>query len=75
MQRSGERVDFTRGVVTRDSVTGTRLAGGADPGARLALPRDSVQFVEERRLSWGRTIGLSLGIYMGAGLAYALSAW
>ena len=38
-------------------------------GGRVALPRDSVAFVEERRLSWARTVGAT---WMGVGLALTL---
>jgi len=35
-------------------------------GRRFAAPRDSVAFVEERRLSAGRTAGLTGGLMLGA---------
>jgi hypothetical protein len=65
----GERVPLDRGRVTRDSITGTLR-----DGQRLAAPRDSVAFVEERHLSAGRTAGLAGGLLLGAIWMAALGA-
>jgi hypothetical protein len=57
----GSRVELAGGVVTSDSVVGRSHAAGW-----VSVPRDSVARVEERRLSWGRSIGLVLAVYFGA---------
>lgn len=54
IRTDGQRIEIAEGRVTPDSVIGTSRAG------RVAVPRDSVALVQERRLSWGRTIGLVL---------------
>jgi hypothetical protein len=68
---TGERVELAGGRVTPDSVIGVRRGrGGPGPdaaGGRVAIPRDSVMFVEERRLSWGRSLGAVGGVYLAAG--------
>jgi hypothetical protein len=66
VHRSGERIELAVGRVTPDSVVGAR-PGGVRDAARgpVALPRDSVARVEERRVSWGRTLGLEVGILFG----------
>ena len=70
---TGERVELAGGRVTPDSVVGARRGGARDAaGSRVALPRDSVAFVEERRLSWARTLGLVGGVYLGVGVLYGL---
>ena len=52
----GERVPVEDGRTTRDSILGQRLSG-----ARFAVPRDSVDFVETRKVSAARSIGLGAG--------------
>jgi len=64
---AGERVVVDEGRVTADSVVGMRR-----DGARFALPRDSVAFIEERHVSAGRTLGLAGGV--GVGIMAALVA-
>src|SRR5204863_9610647 len=61
--RDGKRIEITAGRVTHDSVTGTSSDG------RVALPRDSVLRLEERRLDWRRPLGVAglvVGVYIGA---------
>jgi hypothetical protein len=60
----GERVQVEGGRTTRDSLISARLSG-----ARFAVHRDSVAFVETRKVSVGRSIGAGAG-----GVALALSA-
>jgi hypothetical protein len=57
----GSRIELVSGLVPADSVIGISRAVG-----RVSVPRDSVARVEERRLSWGRSIGLFLAVYFGA---------
>jgi hypothetical protein len=57
---AGERVVLDQGRVTADSVVGIR-----SDGARFALPRDSVAFIEERHVSTGRSLGLAGGVAVG----------
>ena len=52
----GERVSVEGGLTTRDSLISQRLGG-----ARFAVPRDSVHFVEERKVSAVRSVGAGLG--------------
>ena len=70
---TGERIELRGGRVTPDSVVGARTLGAPAGGAgRVALPRDSVAFVEVRRLSWARTLGVAGGVYLGAGILTGL---
>ena len=62
----GARLPVDGGHFTRDSVFGTQGAGG-----RFAVSRESVAFVEERRLS---ALGTMKGIVTGATLAVGLLA-
>ena len=52
----GERVQVENGRTTRDSLIGERLSG-----ARFAVTRDSVAFVETRQVSAIRSIGAGVG--------------
>ena len=52
----GERVQVEDGRTTRDSLIGDRLNG-----ARFAVTRDSVAFVETRKVSAARSIGAGAG--------------
>src|SRR5688572_22642868 len=61
----GKRIDIVSGRVTPDSVTGDSRTG------RVTVPRDSVARLEERRLSWSRSVGLFGAIYFG--LAFIIS--
>ena len=63
----GERVPVERGRVTTDSLIGRGGGGG-----RFAVSRDSIAFVEERRVSALRTLGLIGGIYGAAAVVSAL---
>jgi hypothetical protein len=55
---TGARVPVEGGQFSRDSIVGTQGAG-----ARFAVSRDSVAYVEERRVSASRTLGLVAGGY------------
>ena len=44
------------GLTTRDSLIGVRF-----DGARFAVPRDSVAFVESRKVSVVRSVGAGVG--------------
>ncbi len=57
----GSRIELASGLVTADSVVGLSHAAG-----RVSVPRDSVARVEERRLSWGRSIGLFFAVWFEA---------
>lgn len=65
VKTSGERITLAGGQLSRDSVVGTSAAG------RVAVPRDSVARVEERRPAWGRSIALFLAFYLG--MAFVIS--
>jgi hypothetical protein len=52
----GERVQVEDGRTTRDSLIGDRLNG-----ARFSVHRDSVNFVETRKVSVARSIGAGAG--------------
>ena len=52
----GERVQVEDGRATRDSLIGDRL-----DGTRFAIGRDSVAFVETRKVSTGRSIAAGAG--------------
>ena len=54
----GARVPVEGGQFTRDSIVGTQGAG-----ARFAVSRDSVAYVEERKVSALKTLGLVAGGY------------
>ena len=56
----GERVEIEEGRTTRDSLIGDRLNG-----ARYAVTRDSVAFVEARKVSAIRSIGAGAGGLLG----------
>jgi hypothetical protein len=58
----GERVQIEDGRTTRDSVIGARLSG-----ARCAVARESVDFVETRKVSVVRSVGLGAGGVVVAG--------
>jgi hypothetical protein len=71
----GERVQVEGGRTTRDSLISARLNG-----ARFAVPRDSVNFVETRQVSAVRSIGAGVGgvavvalVAVGATAIYVLS--
>jgi hypothetical protein len=64
----GERVALKGGRVTADSVVATRREGG-----RFTLSRDAVAYVEERHVSWGRTIGGVVGLMLAWVLVSAAS--
>jgi hypothetical protein len=72
----GERVQVEDGSSTPDSLIGARLNG-----ARFAVPRDSVNFVETRKLSVARAVGVGAGtvavlsLIVAASLASALSSF
>lgn len=62
---TGERIELAGARVTPDSVVGARRGRARDAaGRQVALPRDSVAFVEVRRLSWARTLWLVTGVYV-----------
>jgi hypothetical protein len=66
---TGERIELAGARVTPDSVVGARARGAPYAAVgRVALARDSVAFLEVRRLSWGRTLGLAAGVYVGVGV-------
>jgi hypothetical protein len=52
----GRRVQVEDGRTTRDSLIGIRLSG-----AHFAVPRDSVYFVETRKVSVIRSVGAGAG--------------
>jgi hypothetical protein len=52
----GERVQVEDGITTPDSVLGTQLIG-----MRFAVSRDRIAFVEERKLSVGRSVAAGAG--------------
>ena len=52
----GRRVPVDDGLTSRDSVFGTRVTG-----ARFAVPRDSVAYVETRSVDAVRSIGAGVG--------------
>jgi hypothetical protein len=52
----GERVSVEGGRTTRDSLISQRVGG-----ARFAVPRDCVSFVEERKVSAVRSVAVGLG--------------
>ena len=65
----GERVKVEDGRTTRDSLIGDRQGG-----ARFAVHRDSVAFVETRKVSVARSVGagaggLVVGVTLLAGVA------
>ena len=72
----GEQVQVEDGRTTRDSLIGTRLNG-----ARFAVSRDSVNFVETRKVSVARSLGVGAGtvavvsVIVAASLAAALSSF
>jgi hypothetical protein len=57
----GLRFEIAGGLITADSVVGLSRATG-----RVSVPRDSVARVEERRLSWFRSIALGLSVWLAA---------
>ena len=73
----GERASVEGGRTTRDSLISQRLGG-----ARFAVPRDSVNFVEERKVSAVRSVGAGIGglavvvsvVTVALAIAY-LSSW
>ena len=70
---TGDRIELAGGRVTPDSVIGVRPGPARDAaGNRVALPRDSVAFVEERRRSWARTFGVVGGVYLGVAILYGV---
>ena len=62
--RGGDRVDVDDGRMTRDSLIGARSVDGW----RFAVHRDSVNFVEARKVSAVRSVGAGVG---GLVLAFA----
>jgi hypothetical protein len=72
----GERVQVEDGRTTRDSLIGDRLNG-----ARFAVSRDSVSFVETRKVSVVRSAGAGAGgllvavTLLAAALIAALGQW
>ena len=58
------------GLTTRDSLIGVRF-----DGARFAVPRDSVAFVETRKVSVVRSIGAGAGGLLVAVSAFTLVAF
>lgn len=56
VRMGGEAVEIRGGRVSPDSLV------GAGRNYRFAIPRDSVAFVEERRFSTGRTLGVAAGV-------------
>ena len=71
----GERVEVEDGRTTSDS-----LVGGLPSGAPFAVPRDSVAFVETRKVSVARSVGAGVGgmlvgviLLTGVALMVALS--
>ncbi len=62
----GERVHVDAGRSTPDSLIGVRLNG-----VRFAVPRDSVAFLEKRRVSAVRTIGTGVGVWAFVAAAFA----
>ena len=62
----GERVPVEDGRSTVDSLIGARLNG-----ARFAVPRDSVNFVEARKVSVARSVGAGAGTLAVVSLAAA----
>lgn len=70
VRRGGERVELHGGLVSPDSVVGTRRDGGY-----LAIPRDSVVLVEAPHTDSGRTlivVGLLGGLAALLGAAYSI---
>lgn len=67
----GPRVPVEGGFFTRDSVFGTH-----ESGSRFAVSRESVTFLEERRLNtWGTMKGIGTGVMLAFGaLALLLAA-
>jgi len=61
---SGQQIEIAEGRVTPDSVIGVSRS------VRVAVPRDSVARVEERRFSPARSLGL-VALYFG--IAFAIS--
>ena len=59
----GERVLIEGGRTTRDTLLGARPGG-----ARFAVPRDSVNLVQERKVSRARSIAAGVG-------GLAIAAW
>jgi len=55
--RGGDRVDVDDGRMTRDSLIGARSVDGW----RFAVHRDSVNFVETRKVSAVRSVGAGVG--------------
>lgn len=47
-------IDLSGAVLSADSLTGMRKDGLLG-NARVAIPRDSVQSIKERRVDWGKT--------------------
>ena len=56
----GQAVELEAGRVSPDSVVGMRNGG------RIAIPRDSVAFVQKAELSPARTLGLIVGVPLAA---------
>jgi len=61
---NGQQIEISEGRVTPDSVIGVSRS------VRVAVPRDSVARVEERRFSPARSLGL-VALYFG--MAFAIS--
>jgi hypothetical protein len=69
VRMGGEAVEIRGGRVSPDSLV------GAGRNYRLAIPRDSVAFVEERRFSAGRTLGVAAGVLAVSFSAMLLAAF
>jgi hypothetical protein len=65
--------------VVGDSLIGTQTAAlGQRRGSRVAVPLAAVMFVEEERVSAGRSVGLVLGLAValaGLALLVVLATW
>ncbi len=57
--RGGQAVELEDGRVSTDSVVGTQHRN------RIAIPRDSVGFVQELQYSTARTLGVIVGVPLG----------
>jgi hypothetical protein len=60
--------ELTRARLTRDTLYAEHyvIRRGRGP-VMVTVPVDSIRRLEVRRLSWGRSLGLVLGIWLGVG--------
>jgi hypothetical protein len=65
----GDRVDIEDGRTTRDSLIGVRLNG-----TRFSVPRDSVNFVETRKVDLVRSVAAGTGGLVVAGVVLSVVA-